>query len=91
MVLKNTVWLLRCSWSDLSPLSTDAASELDILRHDGNTLGVDGSQVGILKQANQVGLGSLLEGQDGRGLETQIGLEILSNLTNQPLERQLAD
>jgi hypothetical protein len=32
-----------------------------------------------------------LEGQDGRSLETKIGLEILGDLTDKALERQLAD
>ena len=64
---------------------------MDILGLDGDTLGVDGSQVGILKEGDEVGLGSLLEGTDGRGLETQVGLEVLGNLTNETLEGQLAD
>ena len=32
-----------------------------------------------------------LESKDSTGLESQVGLEVLSNLTHQPLERQLAD
>ena len=46
---------------DLGPLPPDAASKLDILGHDGDPLGVDGSQVGVFKQANQVSLSSLLQ------------------------------
>jgi histone H3 len=64
---------------------------LDILRHDGNTLGVDGAQVGIFEKTNQVSLSGFLEGQDGRSLESEIGLEILGDLTNKSLEGQLAD
>ena len=75
----------------LSPLATDAPGQLDVLGHDGDTLGMDGSQVGVLEEANQVRLSSLLECQDGRGLEAQIGLEVLGNLTDQTLEGQLAD
>ena len=75
----------------LGAFSTDAASELNILRHDGDTLGVDGAEVGVLEQANEVGLGGLLEGHDGGGLEPQVSLEVLSDLTNQTLEWQLAD
>jgi hypothetical protein len=52
---------------------------------------MDGSQVGVLEQADQVGLSSLLECQDGEGLETQVGLEVLGNLTDQALEGQLAE
>ena len=44
----------------LSPLSTDPPGELDVLGHDGHTLGVDGAQVCVLKQADQVSLAGLL-------------------------------
>jgi hypothetical protein len=52
---------------------------------------VDGSQVGVLEQANQVGLGGLLQGQDGRALEAQVGLVVLGDLSHEALEGQLAD
>jgi hypothetical protein len=45
----------------LSTLATDAARELDVLWHDRDALRVDGAQVRVLKQANQVGLRSLLQ------------------------------
>ena len=64
---------------------------MDILGLDGDTLGVDGSQVGIFKEGDEVSLGGLLEGTNGRGLETEIGLEVLGNLTDETLEGQLAD
>ena len=79
------------SANSLSALTTDAAGELDVLGHDGHTLGVDGSQVGVLEETDEVGLSSLLEGQDGGGLETEIGLEVLGNLTDEALEGELAD
>ena len=75
---------------DLS-LTTDATGQLDILWHDGDALGVDGAQVGILEDADQVGLGGFLEGHDGRGLESEIGLEVLGDFTDKSLEGQLAD
>ena len=75
----------------LSPLATDAAGKLDVLGHDGDPLGVDGSQIGILKQTHKVGLSSLLESQHGRGLEPQVCLEVLGDLTHKTLEGQLAD
>jgi len=56
-----------------------------------HTLGVDGSQVGVLEERNEVCFGSLLESKDGRGLEAKIGFVILSNLTNETLEWELAD
>ncbi len=45
-----------------------------ILGLDGHTLSVDGSQVGVLEEGDEVSLGSLLEGHDGGGLEAEIGL-----------------
>ena len=76
---------------NLSTLSTDTAGELDVLGHDGDTLGVDGAQVGVLKQTDEVSLAGLLEGHDGRALEAEVSLEVLGNLTDQALEGQLAD
>ena len=75
----------------LSTLSTDAAGELDVLGHDGHTLGVDGAQVGVLEKTDEVGLASLLKGHDGGALEAEISLEVLSDLTDKTLEGQLAD
>jgi len=52
---------------------------------------VDGAQVGVLKETNQVSLRGLLEGHDGRGLEAEISLEVLGNFSDKALEGQLAD
>ena len=75
----------------LRALATDAAGKLDVLGHDGHALGVDGREVGVLEQADEVGLGGLLEGQDGGALEAEVRLEVLGDLTDQALEGQLAD
>ena len=80
-----------CRANSLRALATDAARQLDVLGLDGHTLGVDGREVGVLEEANQVGLGGLLEGQDGRALEAEVRLELLGNLANQALEGELAD
>ena len=75
----------------LSTLATDAAGKLDVLGHDGDTLGVDGAQVGVFKEPDEVSLRSFLEGHDGRGLESEISLEVLCDFTHQTLEGKLAD
>lgn len=51
-------------------------------RLDGDTLGVDGAQVGVLKEGDEVRLDGLLESTDGGRLEAQVGLEVLGDLTN---------
>ena len=75
----------------LSPLSSDPPGELDVLGHDGDALGVDGAQVGVLKEPDEVGLGGLLESHDGGALEPEVGFEILGDLPHKPLEGQLTD
>ena len=75
----------------LSPLAADPPGQLDVLGHDGDPLGVDGAQVGILEETDEVGLAGLLEGHDGGALEPQVSLEVLSDLPDQTLEGQLAD
>lgn len=75
----------------LRALATQAAGQLDVLGLDGDTLGVDGAQVGVLEQGDEVGLNGLLQGTDGGALEAQVGLEVLGDLANQTLEGQLAD
>lgn len=92
MVLKNTYFFFFFMILQFSrSLSTDTAGQLDVLGHDGHTLGMDCAQVGILKQANEVRLSCFLQGSDGSTLETEVRLEVLSNLTHQALEGQLAN
>lgn len=76
---------------DLSALAADTSRQLDVFGHDGDTFGVDGAKVGVLEQTYEICLAGLLQRHDGGALETQIGLEILSDLADQALEGQLAD
>ena len=57
---------------NLSSLSTDAAGQLDVLGHDCDALGVHGTQVCVLREANVIRFGSLLEGKDGGSLEADL-------------------
>jgi len=62
---------------------------LDVLWHDGDALGVDGTQVRVLEDGHEVRLGRFLQRQDGGGLEAQVVLEVLRDLAHEALERQL--
>ena len=68
--------------SRLVALTAETAGELDVLALDGDTLGVDSAEVGVLEERDEVGLDGLLESTDGRALEAEVGLEVLGNLTN---------
>lgn len=70
----------------LRTLTTNTTCELDILGHDRDALGMDGTEVGILEQAYEVGLGRLLQCAERRGLEAQIGLEVLGDFAYETLE-----
>ena len=52
---------------------------------------MDGAQVGVLEEGDQVGLGCLLKSQDSGALEAEVVLEILSDFADQALEGELAD
>lgn len=83
--------LLREKRHRLRALATEAARKLDVLALDGDTLGVDGAEVGVLEERDEVRLNGLLEGADSRALEAEVALEVLGDLTDKTLERQLAD
>lgn len=70
------------SKSRLVALTAEATGELDVLALDGDTLGVDGAEVGILEEGDEVRLDGLLESADSRALEAEVGLEVLGNLTD---------
>ena len=95
MALKRAVGVLvKVGWCEtyiLGTFTTDSAGQLNVLWHDGNTLGVDGAKVSIFKKTNEVSLRSLLKGHDSRALESEVSLEVLGNLTDQTLEGQLPD
>lgn len=58
---------------------------------DSDPLGVDGAEVGVFEERDEIGLDGLLKGTDGRRLKSQVGLEVLCDFTDQALEGQLAD
>lgn len=64
---------------------------MDILLLDGDSLGVDGTQVSVLKEGDKVSLNGLLESTDGGRLESEISLEVLGNLSDKSLEGELSD
>merc|ERR1712141_591211 len=87
--------LMRCQWEmkliTLCTLSKNTTGQLNILGHDGDTLGVDGAQVGVLEETHQVSFTGLLKCSNSCALEAEICLEVLSDFSDQALEGQLAD
>jgi len=52
---------------------------------------VDGAQVGVFKETDEVRFRRLLERQHGGALEAQIRLKVLRDFAHETLERELAD
>jgi hypothetical protein len=50
-----------------------------------------GTEVGILKEGDEVSFNGFLQSTDGGALESEVGLEVLSDLTDQALEGELSD
>jgi hypothetical protein len=52
---------------------------------------VDSGQVGVFKQGNEVSLGCFLKSSDGGRLESEVGLEVLGDFSDESLEGELSD
>ena len=78
---------MNCSGS----FTSDSSGELHVLWHDGNSLGVDGAEVGVLEEADHVSLRGFLESENSGGLESEVVLELGSDLSDESLEWKLSD
>ena len=52
---------------------------------------MDGAQVGVFEEADEVRLGRFLKRENSVRLEAEVGLEVLGDLADEALERELAD
>ena len=72
-------------------VSSDSLGELHVFWHDGDSLGVDGTKVGVFEKTNHVSFGGFLESKDGGRLESKVGLEVGGDFSDKSLERKLSD
>ena len=82
--------MTRCG-KNLGTLAAQPPGKSEILGLNGHTLGVDRGKICVFEKGDEVSLSGLLQSHDGRGLESEVGLEVLSDLTNETLEGQLPD
>ena len=61
------------------------------LGHDGHTLGVNGTDVGVREKTDEVRLSGLLESKDSMALEPHVASDFFRDLTDHPLKGQLAN
>ena len=72
-------------------LTSQASGELDVLGHDRDALRVDGTEVGVLKESDEVSLSGLLQCKDRLRLELEVRLHLLGDLLHEALKGKLAD
>ena len=70
----------------LEPLTTDAASQIDVLLHDSDSRGVDGTKIGIFKETSEIALSCLLKSEKSLRLESQLTVDAIANAPNKALE-----
>lgn len=75
----------------LRAFAADAPRKLHILGHNSNTFGMNSTQIRVFKQSYEMGFGRMLQGKHGRTLKSQVTVNMHRNLTDQPLERELAN
>merc|ERR1719430_2839511 len=68
----------------LSSFPADPPSQLDVLGHDGDPLGMDGAEVSVFKESHKVGLACLLKSHHSRALERQLADQQLCGLLVPP-------
>ena len=73
------------------PVSSDSLGELDVSGHDGDSLGVNGAQVGVFEEGDEVSLGSFLKGQNSGALESEFLLELVGDFSDESLEGKFSD
>lgn len=70
----------------------NSGSELHVGLHDGDALGMLGTELGVNEEVDEIVLGGFLESLDGETLETDVGLVVvLDEVTNKLGEGELAD
>lgn len=70
----------------------NAGGKLHVGLHDGDALGMLGTELGVNEEVDEIVLGGFLESLDGETLETDVGLVVvLDEVTNKLGEGELAD
>ena len=69
-------------------LSPDPLCQLHVFWHDGHPLSVNSTEIGILKEPNNVSLDPLLQGRQSGNLDAEGGSVLLHKTPRQSLERK---
>jgi len=77
--------------NSLESFTSDSSGQLEISSHDSDSLGMDGAQIGIFEKTDQISFSSFLKSQNSGALESQISFIVMSDFSDESLERKLSD
>ena len=72
-------------------LTSDPPGQLNVLGHDGHSLGMHGTKVGVLEHSHKMSLGCLLQCQNCSALNPNVTFDVAQDFVNHPLKRWLLD
>ena len=84
----STTQLIHAKCFTSGALPADATGKLDVLGEDRHALAMDGKEVGVLKETDEVSFRRLLDRQHSGRLEPELGLEVKGQLAHKALERE---
>ena len=67
-------------------LTSDSSGQVQVLLHDCGSVGVDGAKVGVLEDTYKVCFGGFLEGEEGLRLESEVGIDVGGDASDESLE-----
>ncbi len=69
--------------------TSDPPGEVEILAHGSDPTSVKSTEIDVLEETNDVGLSGFLEAVEGRGLEPELGVQLVGDFSYKSLEREL--
>ena len=88
---KSCVYFFKTSFFSSESFTSDSSSELDVFGHDGNSSSMDGTEIGIFEETDEVSFGGFLESEDGGTLESEFVFEFSGDFSNESLEGEFSD
>ena len=82
--------LLSGFWNSINVIvvmiSSDSSGELHVFLHDGGSLGVDGAEVGVLEDTDEISLRCFLKGYESLSLESEVLIDRSANVSHKSVE-----
>jgi len=72
-------------------VTSDSFGQLKVSGHDCDSFGMNGTQVGIFEERDEVSFSSFLKGQDSRRLESKFLFPFVSDLSDHSLEGEFSN